>query len=707
MVKYTGRAKQKTGLSTNQGRNMSGTAPRSSFARLTANRSGGNYQTCGPVLYHGNVVKTNTSENSLCLPPAPVGRTLAGGVGVANVPRLSMSSTAPGDFRRSTFEAGNGLTRTGRIFSVTAADAQGNYNFSGNVSVPNGIITGDVVGNLSGNSTGLHTGNVTGDVTGNVAGDVTGNLTGNSTGLHIGNVTGDVTGNLTGNVTGDVNGNADTATFASNAATATDATNAENAKAGSALESKISGLSTNGAIFTGSVTGLPTPTLPSDAASKSYVDDLELGKEIWAKNYKKVINLTIRQPSDSTFGTPDDRNYCTGWVLVDENDDLFIISGAHCVLAYNEALSTQAIPNSRYTDKLYVNIFDENLGVFRIIRGTVVAGDGAGDVALIQLYNTGTNKFYKASDLGITEGFEFGKSRESPPGSKVFVISNPGVADMFSISSGVVRDNVFNNGQSYVLESLLHSASIDGGSSGAPILDKDGRIIGMHTWSYTTLTNMSGGITQFMLEGIVKKMIVARNDTPQLKPEPYENDKSFFNLTAYELNNGNIARYGLPGMDTNPAAARYPAFAAVVNDNKGMYYYVNGGEETGPVAQNLVVKNEDVVFELTYTPSEQAKNYDPNYVAPNTPVTLTIGAFPKVDPSSPIQVPATSALWWIDNNNVNSVYIKVYDVNGALVERHAAGWDVQNGLKFMPHTVIDTPLGNVSMFTENSKLKKK
>ena len=48
-----------------------------------------------------------------------------------------------GDFRQSSFEAGNGLTRTGRVFSVTA-DAQGNYNFSGNVTVPNGIITGNV-----------------------------------------------------------------------------------------------------------------------------------------------------------------------------------------------------------------------------------------------------------------------------------------------------------------------------------------------------------------------------------------------------------------------------------------------------------------------------------------------------------------------------------------------------------------------------------
>ena len=548
MVKYTGRQRTRIGtVNTNQGRNMSGTSPNvgTSFRTLTANRSGGNYQTCGPVLYHGNVIKTNTSENSLCLPPAPVGRTLAGGVGVANVPRLSMCSS-------------------------------GSCNFKQKDSNP-------------------------------------------------------------------------------------------------------------------------------------CVNDLELGKEIWAKNYKKVINLAIRYPSDSTYGTPNNRIYCTGWYIIDENDNLFIITGSHCVLAYNEASPTQVIPNSRYTDKVYVNIFDQKDEVFRIIRGTVVAGDGAGDVAIIQLYNTANNTFFKASDLGITEGFEFGKSRESPPGSKVFVISNPGIADMFSISSGVVRDNVFNNGQSYVLESLLHSAPIDGGSSGAPILDKNGRIIGMHTWAYTQLTNMGGGITQFMLEGIVKKMIVSRNDTPQLTPQPYENDKSFFNLTAYELNSGNIVSYGVPGMGTFVL----PGFEAVVNDNKGVYYYVDPSapREIGPVAENLVVKNEDVVFELTYTPSEQAKAYDPNYVAPNTPVTLTIGAFPKEYPatstSAPIQVPATSALWWIDNNNVLSVYIKVYDINGTLVERHAAGWDVIDGLKFMPHTIIDTPLENVSNLREDDRIKSK
>lgn len=89
MVKYTGRQRTRTGtVNTNQGRNMSGTAPNvgTSFRTLTANRSGGNYQTCGPVLHHGTIVKTNTPENSLCIEAAPVGRSLAGGVGVANFP---------------------------------------------------------------------------------------------------------------------------------------------------------------------------------------------------------------------------------------------------------------------------------------------------------------------------------------------------------------------------------------------------------------------------------------------------------------------------------------------------------------------------------------------------------------------------------------------------------------------------------------------
>ena len=147
---YEGRSKTRIGsVNTNQGRNMSGLTPTvgSSLRLLSGNRNRGNFKTCGPVLYHGNVIATNTPENSLCVPPAPVSQSIAGGVGHINASRLGTGGSGTKcSGGNCSIDAGNGLTKTGNVLSVTAADAAGNYTFSGNVSVPSGIITGDLQG---------------------------------------------------------------------------------------------------------------------------------------------------------------------------------------------------------------------------------------------------------------------------------------------------------------------------------------------------------------------------------------------------------------------------------------------------------------------------------------------------------------------------------------------------------------------------------
>jgi hypothetical protein len=99
---------------------------------------------------------------------------------------------------------------------------------------------------IGGSSASTITGTVITATTG-FSGPLTGAVTGNTAGTHTGAVVGDVTGNLTGNVT---------------------------ASSGS---SSFNNVTINGTLdmnsgTTGTVTGLATPTLTSDAATKGYVD---------------------------------------------------------------------------------------------------------------------------------------------------------------------------------------------------------------------------------------------------------------------------------------------------------------------------------------------------------------------------------------------------------------------------------------------------
>jgi len=118
---------------------------------------------------------------------------------------------------------------------------------SSSATITGGTINGAVIG---GSSAQAITGTTVTASTGFVGG-LTGNVTGNTTGTHTGAVTGNVTGNLTGNVTGNVTAASGTSTF-------------NNVTIDGTLDMS------SGTV--GTITGLATPTNPSDAATKGYVD---------------------------------------------------------------------------------------------------------------------------------------------------------------------------------------------------------------------------------------------------------------------------------------------------------------------------------------------------------------------------------------------------------------------------------------------------
>ena len=111
------------------------------------------------------------------------------------------------------------------------------------VNIDGGTIDGTTVGITVPAAGAFTTLSSTTGITGDVTGNVTGNLTGNSAGVHTGAVTGDVTGNIT-------------------AATGSSSFN----------NVTINGSLDMNSVSSATVTGLSTPVLASDAATKGYVD---------------------------------------------------------------------------------------------------------------------------------------------------------------------------------------------------------------------------------------------------------------------------------------------------------------------------------------------------------------------------------------------------------------------------------------------------
>lgn len=130
---------------------------------------------------------------------------------------------------------------------------------------------------------------------------------------------------------------------------------------------------------------------------------------------------------------------------------------------------------------------------------TVVGLDGAGDVAVLQAQGM-FNQIY----------FHWGRSRDTPIGSKICTFGNPKGQDFQSFTSGRVRDN------EYVYKGTIESVAIDAqiyeGCSGSPILDVHGQVIGIICFGISNGDGFSWGMCQHVMESVVKTIIRERKN---------------------------------------------------------------------------------------------------------------------------------------------------------------------------------------------------
>lgn len=93
-----------------------------------------------------------------------------------------------------------------------------------------------------------------------------------------------------------------------------------------------------------------------------------------------------------------------------------------------------------------------------------------------------------------------GNSTELMKGSKVIVIGNP-KGYVNTISSGIYSGITKESGIDYI----QFDAAVSSGSSGGPIFDNKGKVIGMTTWTRTDATGLNFGVPIEQIKGLLDK----------------------------------------------------------------------------------------------------------------------------------------------------------------------------------------------------------
>lgn len=223
------------------------------------------------------------------------------------------------------------------------------------------------------------------------------------------------------------------------------------------------------------------------------------------KKIKSLIFYPMPSPSSIYYNSYDASSSFSG---IDSNDNIFSCSGffitatgymvtaAHCVLSDTFNETTQ-----RYDPLIEFHVSVSNVngvsGVNRVFEARLVGYDQLCDIALLKIDGLTTQQFLK-----------WGKSRQTPIGSRVFVLGNPAGVDEDSFVSGIVRDNKYNGEfPSFYVESVLTDGTIIGGNSGGPLLNAVGQVIALTNYGMGDSNQLGGGVSQYIAENIINQMI--------------------------------------------------------------------------------------------------------------------------------------------------------------------------------------------------------
>ncbi len=207
---------------------------------------------------------------------------------------------------------------------------------------------------------------------------------------------------------------------------------------------------------------------------------------VYHRSYDACCSFNSISSSDDIFS-------CSGFFITPNG---YLVTAAHCVLSDTFNNTTQ-----RYDPlvEFFVSISNVNgvSGVNRVLTARLVGYDQIADIAVL-----------KVDGLTSQQSLSWGKSRQTPIGSRLYVLGNPGGVDEDSFCSGIVRDNKYNGEfPLFYVECVLTDATIIGGNSGGPLLNAIGEVIGLSNYGIGSSNQLGGGVSQYVAEIIVNRII--------------------------------------------------------------------------------------------------------------------------------------------------------------------------------------------------------
>ena len=243
---------------------------------------------------------------------------------------------------------------------------------------------------------------------------------------------------------------------------------------------------------------------------------------IWENAYRSVVAVVTANGSGFDLT---DLSQGSAWTFRLVGNRMLMVTSAHVVVGDNNA----------YKDLIEVIVIDANgvAGQKVQVRCNVLGVDRAADVGVLISRNLADDPD-GGFDFDANQAvLQWGNSDTSKPGSYLAILGFPFGQDVVSFADGTVRDNklLFQNGSRLAVEQLYTNAITIGGNSGGPILDANGKVIGLLSFGNSANVGFGGGANQYFAEKLVDKIIANAGDlTGQSLPFA----KGYLGISVYE-----------------------------------------------------------------------------------------------------------------------------------------------------------------------------